>query len=146
MESFGEYLKRLREERGKGLDEISQSTKIAITNLEFLEKDRYELLPPRVFVKGFIRSYVEELGLNPEESLRLFDRFTKVGEVPNYEGEEHPVFPREEPSLSFISRPVFTIILTSAGAICLVILLLTAVVRLFTSGEPAKNSQPEVTT
>ncbi len=146
MESFGEYLKSLREERGKSLEEISLSTKIAITNLQFLEQDRYELLPPRVFVKGFIRSYVEELGLNPEEALRLFDRFTKVGEVPSYEGEEHPLFPRAEQSLSLIGSPVFTIVLTSAGAICLVILLLTAAIRLFTSGDSAKTRQPAVTT
>ncbi len=146
MESFGEYLKNLREERGKSLEEISESTKIAITNLDFLEKDRYELLPPRVFVKGFIRSYVEELGLNPEEVLRQFDRFSKVGEVPNYEGEEHPVFQKERNTLSFIGSPAFTVALTSAGAICLVILLLTVVVRVFTSGFFDRTKQPEVHT
>jgi cytoskeletal protein RodZ len=146
MESFGQYLKSLREERGKTLEEISQSTKIAIISLEFLEKDRYELLPPRVFVKGFIRAYVEYLGVSPEEVLRYFDKFTQVGEVPNYEGEEHPVFPRAKRPLSFIGSPVFSVVLTSAGVICLVILLLTAVVRLFKLDGIARTKQPTVAT
>ena len=72
MESFGQYLKNLREEAGKSLEEIAENTKIAMTNLEFLEQDRYDLLPPRVFVKGFIRSYVQELGLNADESATAF--------------------------------------------------------------------------
>ena len=60
MESFGAYIKSLREEKGKTLEQISANTKIALANLEFLEKDRFELLPPRVFVKGFVRSYAQE--------------------------------------------------------------------------------------
>jgi cytoskeletal protein RodZ len=132
MESFGEYLKSLREEKGKTLEQIAESTKIAVANLESLERDRYDLLPPRVFVKGFIRSYVNELGLNPEEAIRRFEEFIKIGELPDYSPEEqHPVFHQKPPTESFASNRVFTIILTAAGAISLVILLITGVSRLF---------------
>src|SRR5512139_1960954 len=92
MESFGEYLKSLREEKGKTLEQIAESTKIAVANLQSLERDRYDFLPPRVFVKGFIRSYLQELGLNPEEAIRRFEEFIQDGELPDYTAEEHPVF------------------------------------------------------
>ena len=54
MESFGAYLRGLREKKGKTINDIAHGTKIAVANLDFLENDRFDLLPPRVFVKGFI--------------------------------------------------------------------------------------------
>ena len=138
-----ESISRISAKNGvKPLEEISQSTKIAITNLDFLEKDRYELLPPRVFVKGFIRAYASELDLNPEETLRQFDKFSKVGEVPNYEGEEHPVFQKERNPLSFIGSPIFTVVLTSLGSDSPVVLVLTVVTRLFSSGRMDTTDNP----
>ncbi len=130
MESFGAYLKGLREEKGKTLEQISDSTKIAVSNLALLESDRYDLLPPRVFVKGFIRSYIRELEMNPDEALARFDEFVKHGELPDYSEEEHPVFHQEPVSGSFIHNPWFTVVLTAAGVVSLVILLATGITRL----------------
>jgi cytoskeletal protein RodZ len=145
MESFGEYLRNLREERGIALEEIAQRTRIAVSNLEFLEKDRYELLPPRVFVKGFIRSYATELGLDQEDLLARFDSFTKQGELPDYE-EEHPLFQQPPPLRSFIGGTVFTTVLTAAGVLALGILLITGFTRLFYWGDNTGGAVPKVTT
>ncbi len=146
MESFGQYLKGLREEAGKTIEEISANTKIAVTNLEFLEQDRYDLLPPRVFVKGFIRSYVQELGLNADESVGRFEQFTKEGELPDYEEEEHPVFHQKAPGSSFINSSWFTLALTTAGVISIIILLSTGVSRLFWKGTGVRGGEPSVKT
>ncbi|MGB6065578.1 MAG: RodZ domain-containing protein [Desulfomonilaceae bacterium] len=146
MESFGQYLKGLREEAGKSIEEIAANTKIAVTNLEFLEQDRYDLLPPRVFVKGFIRSYVQELGLNADESIGRFDQFTKEGELPDYEEEEHPVFHQKAPDSSFINSSWFTLALTAAGVISIIILLLTGVSRVFWKDTGSGRAQPSVKT
>jgi cytoskeletal protein RodZ len=146
MESFGQYLKGLREEAGKSLEEIAENTKIAVTNLEFLEQDRYDLLPPRVFVKGFIRSYVQELGLNADESIGRFDEFTKQGELPDYEEEEHPVFHQKAPGGSFINSSWFTLALTAAGVLSITIILLTGVSRLFWWDAGTDGPQPAVKT
>ncbi len=138
-ESFGQYLRGLREERGKSLNEIAESTKIAVPNLESIEKDRYDLLPPRVFVKGFIRSYVQELGLDPIEVLQKFEDFTNKSELTDFVEEERVVF-NKAPN-SFFTSPWFTIILTGAGFISLVILLLTGVTKIVTNstGAGARN-------
>ncbi|MCA1959626.1 MAG: DUF4115 domain-containing protein [Desulfomonile sp.] len=146
MESFGAYLKSLREESGISLDEIAQRTKIAYSNLDFLEQDRFDLLPPRVFVKGFVRSYVKELGIEPDEVVRRFDDFIKDGEVPDYEVEEHPVFQQYPPVRSFIGSTIFTTVLTAAGVVALAILLLTGVTRLFVWNNKAGAPRPTVTT
>jgi cytoskeleton protein RodZ len=147
MESFGAYLKGLREAKGKTLEQISDSTKIAVSNLALLESDRHDLLPPRVFVKGFIRSYARELEMNPDEFLAQFDEFTKHRELPDYGEEEQPVVHQEPVSGSFIHNPWLTVILTAAGVVSLVILLTTGITRLFLS-DPAQqdNGLPTVTT
>ncbi|MBI5572333.1 MAG: DUF4115 domain-containing protein [Desulfomonile tiedjei] len=146
MESFGAYLKGLREEKGKPIEEISDSTKIAVSNLQLLETDRYDLLPPRVFVKGFIRSYVQDLGLDPDEALARFDEFTKDGELPDYAGEEHPVFYQQSAPLSFVRSPWFTLGLTVAGLMSLSILLVTGASRLFFPAHGTATSSVTVTT
>lgn len=139
MESFGEYLKSLREEKGMTLAQMSERTKVAVTNLELLERDRYDLLPPRVFVRGFVQSYAQALDLDPDHVLREFENFTRQGEVPNYEHEEHPLFQRHSLARPYGGRKWFNIALTAAGLIALGILMLTGVTRLFFS-EPADKT------
>ncbi len=132
MESFGSYLKELREEKGKSLEDISLSTKIAMTNLDFLENDRYDLLPPLVFVKGFVRSYARELGQDVDDTLKKLEDFI---------GEKHPLSVVEEKGLvpvessqhglSFVQNVWFNRVLTAVGALSLLILVLTGVNRVF---------------
>jgi len=129
MESFGAYLRNLRESQGKTLDEISESTKVASANLDFLERDRYDLLPPKVFVKGFIRAYAQEMGVDPKEIIQKFDEFVADGEMPEYSEEEFSVLHEVAEKRSIIFSPWFTIVLTGAGMLALLILILTGVSR-----------------
>ena len=143
MESYGQYLKGLREEKGIALEQLAETTKIALSNLEFLEADRFDLLPPLVFVRGFIRSYVNELGLDPEEALKQFEAFTKEGELAGYAADEHPLFQQSNPQRPLRGGTLFTTVLTAAGVLALGILLLTGVTRLFywdeATGRPVRS-------
>ncbi len=67
MESFGAFLKREREAKKVSLEEICQATKIRRAILEAIEGDKLEVLPPEVFVRGFIEAYAKYIGLDPEE-------------------------------------------------------------------------------
>lgn len=67
MSSFGARLKRERELRGIGLQEIAKASKISTRLLEAIESDKYDILPGGVFNRGFIRSYARHLGLNEED-------------------------------------------------------------------------------
>jgi len=75
--SFGEYLKRERELREISLREISDDTKVSFRYLEALEEDNASRLPAPVFIKGFIRSYAQYIGLDPDEALLRYQEYQK---------------------------------------------------------------------
>jgi len=64
--SLGSLLEKTREERHIELDEVVEATRIRRHNLEAIESEEWSKLPPQVFVKGFLRSYAEFLGLDKE--------------------------------------------------------------------------------
>lgn len=63
----GPALRKIRELKGITLDEISSKTKINKNYLAFIEEERYELLPPEVYLKGFLSQVAKMLGLDPQK-------------------------------------------------------------------------------
>ena len=80
MASFGPRLKKEREQRGIGLDEIAQSTKIGTRFLHALEEEQFDHLPGGIFNKGFVRAYARHLGLDEEQAIA--DYLTASGVMP----------------------------------------------------------------
>jgi cytoskeletal protein RodZ len=72
-ETIGIYLKRERERLGVSIKNISQKTKIVITNLENLEANQLSLLPDKTYVKGYVKSYAQVIGANREYCLDLLE-------------------------------------------------------------------------
>ena len=60
--SVGEYLAKLRKEKGKSIRDVAESTKVPADVLKKLEIGDWSDLPAPVFLKGFIRSYVRFVG------------------------------------------------------------------------------------
>jgi cytoskeleton protein RodZ len=84
---FGARMKRLREERGIALRDIADTTKISVAALEALERNDMSRLPGGIFSRGFIRAYAEEIGADPEVTVREFiARFPNdsVGDASSY--------------------------------------------------------------
>jgi cytoskeletal protein RodZ len=69
---FGLRMKRLREERGIALRDIAETTKISVSALEALERNDMSRLPGGIFSRGFIRAYAEQIGVDPEVTVREF--------------------------------------------------------------------------
>ena len=80
-ETFGEYLRRERELRQITLHEISEGTKIAIHMLKAMESDQWDKLPAEIFIKGFVKSYAEYLGLVPEDVLLRYEQAKTEGSL-----------------------------------------------------------------
>ena len=76
-ETVGEYLKRERELRQITLNEVSEGTKISVRQLKFIEENKFDCLPAEVFVRGFIRSYAEYIGLDPQEAILKLEEYLK---------------------------------------------------------------------
>lgn len=74
----GEKLAALRRERGKSLPEIESSTKIMGRMLSALENERWDELPAPVYVRGYIRSYAQAIGVDPEPLLEEYTRDTST--------------------------------------------------------------------
>jgi len=74
MRTIGEILRTKRRERGLTLDQVSQMTKIRREYLVALEKNQYQKLPSRAYIRGFIKNYGRFLGLEVSPLLAIFRR------------------------------------------------------------------------
>lgn len=72
MSDLGQLLKKARTQKGYTLDELQEITKIRKRYLEAIEEGNYKVLPGNFYVRAFIKSYAESVGLEPDEVLRLF--------------------------------------------------------------------------
>jgi len=67
MDTVGSTLRRQRETKRMGLAEVSRVTRIPLNTLEAIEQDHFDDLPGEVFVKGFLKSYAQTVGLVPDD-------------------------------------------------------------------------------
>ena len=72
MSDLGQLLKKARTQKGMSLDELQDITKIRKRYLEAIEEGNYKVLPGNFYVRAFIKSYSEAVGLEPDEVMRLF--------------------------------------------------------------------------
>jgi cytoskeleton protein RodZ len=63
---IGRYLEQKRKERGLSLEEVEHATKIRKRYLTGLEREDYAMLPDAVYVRGFLKTYANYLGLDGE--------------------------------------------------------------------------------
>ena len=72
--TLGEKLKKLRADKRIPLGEISRVTRIQMAYLESLEEGRYDKLPADVYVKGFLRSYADFMGVEEKTLIKLYEK------------------------------------------------------------------------
>lgn len=71
--SAGSLLRRARESKGMGLDEVVGKLKLSRRQVEALEADSFSELPGLTFVRGFVRNYARVLDIDPDPILALLD-------------------------------------------------------------------------
>ncbi|BBI34366.1 helix-turn-helix domain-containing protein [Cohnella abietis] len=74
MSDLGALLRKAREQRGYTLDDIQEYTKIRKRYLEAIEAGEYKVLPGSFYVRAFVKTYAETVGLDAEEVLRLYHK------------------------------------------------------------------------
>ena len=85
MPPIGETLREARMRQGLDIADVEERTKIRAKYLRALENEEWGLLPGHTFVKTFLRTYAEQVGLDPHllvEEYRL-----------NHEAEEPDIQP-----------------------------------------------------
>lgn len=77
MAEIGETLRERRLAMKVDVHEVEEETKIRAKYLRALENEEYNLLPGNAYVKSFLRTYAEYLGL---DSRALVDAYRAQGE------------------------------------------------------------------
>src|SRR5262249_23530332 len=68
----GELLRQVREARGIELEDISNRTKIHIGHLRSIENERFDILPARVYLRGFLVEFAKVLRLDPQQVVKTY--------------------------------------------------------------------------
>jgi cytoskeleton protein RodZ len=112
MSNLGASLKKARETAGLPLEKIATDTRISIRFLLAIESEDFHVLPGGIFTRGFIRTYAERVGLDPEVAVADYDRMSATPEEPldvfrNAEGESSP---RNDRNLYLIAAGVLVVL------------------------------------
>lgn len=78
----GSELRRARFARGLSREQLSGITKISAERLDAIERNRVDELPPIVYLRGYLRAYAREVGLDPDD---IAERYIAQFETPSVE-------------------------------------------------------------
>jgi len=99
--TLGEKMRRARNEKRIVLSEVSRNTKIQLEYLEYLENGEYEKLPADVYVRGFLKSFAEYVGINEDYLIKSFNKEKSIQK--NIEGGEKEAVKTQKINLSRFS-------------------------------------------
>lgn len=85
MESYGELLKKTREEKGLIFDNIAREIAIDKKYLQGIEEEDSSVFPGEPYFIGYLKNYAEYLGIDANIPLRLYNN-KKIQESPVPEG------------------------------------------------------------
>ncbi|SFL44874.1 protein RodZ, contains Xre-like HTH and DUF4115 domains [Paenibacillus sp. 1_12] len=85
MSDLGQLLRKARIEKKISLEDLQESTKIRKRYLEAIEDGNYKILPGNFYVRAFIKSYAEAVGLEPNEVLSLYQNVIPAAEPDHIE-------------------------------------------------------------
>ena len=76
MATLGEILKKVREGKDISLERAAAETKVSFHHLRAIEEEKWDALPAKPYVKGFLRIYANYLGLNPDRIIGQYEQET----------------------------------------------------------------------
>lgn len=82
MFEIGSSLRSAREQRKLDLGDVEQATHIRVKYLQALEDERFDVLPGPAYVKGFLRTYADHLGLDGQQFLEEYNTRFAPPEAP----------------------------------------------------------------
>lgn len=98
MWTLGETLRQARLDKSVSVAEAARDTRIRRSYLEALEAEDYGPLPPPVYTRGFLRTYAEYLGLNPQAMVELYQPTARREPSPTLRpAVPHLAIPRQIP-------------------------------------------------
>jgi cytoskeleton protein RodZ len=97
MKITGQILKENRERKGISISEVAIATKINNKMLAAMEEGNLDQLPPKTFLRGFVRAYAAYLDLDVESVMSTF--YDEMGSTkPKVMEPAEPATPRQRPA------------------------------------------------
>jgi cytoskeletal protein RodZ len=119
--SIGEQLRLAREERGIGLREICEQTRISVHYLEAIEANDYKRLPGGVFNRSFIKAYAKCVGYDEREAIEGYTRYLREHGESTDDINTTPLHSKVYTDTPATRSPVLTVVLA-----ILILAILTA--------------------
>ena len=88
MAGEGQMLQAAREEKQWSYTQTEDITKIRVRYIKALEEEKYEILPGTTYVKGYLRTYAKQLGLNSDEIMALYNASAAPEPIPVLESPD----------------------------------------------------------
>jgi hypothetical protein len=117
---IGTSLREARLRQGIELPRVEADTKVRAKYLRALEEERFDVLPAETYVKGFLRTYAEYLGLDGQLYVDEFNSRFARSEDPLVAAPSTPPRPRPRPVESNF------VIVALAGIVAVTILVVVA--------------------
>ena len=92
MFEIGSSLREARTRQGLDINDMEMRTKIRAKYLRALEAEHFDQLPGHTYIKGFLRTYADSLGMDGQLYVDEYNSRFVAGE------EEQPVYTRRAPS------------------------------------------------
>jgi cytoskeleton protein RodZ len=140
---IGNSLREARHRQQLELTEVEQATKIRARYLRALEEEAFDVLPAQTYVKGFLRTYADWLGLDGQLYVDEYNSRYGVGE----EEPREPVVARRTASVhQRHGRLERRGVLLALGAIAILCALVIAAFKFSDNGnQPIPNLGPGTT-
>jgi len=119
MESYGELLRKAREEKNLNIDKIAREISIESRYLTGLEDEDNGVFPGEAYMLGFLRNYSNYLELDTDYILKLYNN-KKIQESPVPEG----LLVKHRPIKLILAIVIPSVIVIAAAAVITTLLLL----------------------
>ena len=77
-EGIGNILRNARVVKGMSIDDVSRQLRLSAAQIEAIEREDFEKLPGRTFLRGFIRNYANLLQLDSSSLLKMLPVSVRV--------------------------------------------------------------------
>ncbi|MEN9359571.1 MAG: hypothetical protein RL095_1106 [Verrucomicrobiota bacterium] len=78
--TLSQLLQEARQERAMTIRQVHEKTKVSLVHIAALENGEYAKLPQAVYTRGYLRKICEELGVDPDEAVALYDKESGEGD------------------------------------------------------------------
>ena len=71
-EKLGEFIARIRQERGMSVEDLSAATKVSVAYIKSIEAGNWKAFPVAAYVRGYLHSICNKLNLNQQQVLKAY--------------------------------------------------------------------------